>query len=165
MQKRNAFIIMTVVAVAAIGLGSLTLATNADAGGGWRHRDGGHGMGRSGGHGGGFAAHAGKLFDETDKNGDGKLSAAEVEAGLSGRLAGADANSDGKLTLAEFEALWLSFTRSAMVDRFQHLDENGDGSVSGKEFRSPFVRMVRWLDRDDDGALSRHEMRPGHRRH
>ncbi|MDP7396682.1 MAG: universal stress protein [Lentisphaeria bacterium] len=30
----------------------------------------------------GFAHQAGKLFDETDKNGDGKLSAAEVEADL-----------------------------------------------------------------------------------
>ncbi len=164
MQKRYALIIApmaTVAIVAIIGLGGLPLATSADAGGGWRHRGGGHGMGPHGG----FAAHAGKLFDETDKNGDGKLSAAEVESGLTERLTAADANSDGKLTLAEFEALWLSFTRSAMVDRFQHLDDDGDGSVSGEEFRSPFKRLVRWLDRDDDGALSRQEIRPGRHRH
>ncbi|MDP7255312.1 MAG: protein kinase, partial [Planctomycetota bacterium] len=80
---------------AAIGLGSLALVPTAEAGGGWRHSGGGHGMS----HHSGFAHQAGKLFDETDKNGDGKLSAAEVEAGLSERLAGADANADGKLTI------------------------------------------------------------------
>ncbi|HJM50216.1 MAG TPA: hypothetical protein QGF63_10255 [Alphaproteobacteria bacterium] len=157
MQNPSALII---AAIAAIGLGSLALVPTAEAGGGWRHSGGGHGMS----HHSGFAHQAGKLFDETDKNGDGKLSAAEVEAGLSERLAGADANADGKLTIAEFEALWLSFTRGAMVDRFQQLDDDGDGSVSGEEFRSPFVGMVRWLDRDDDGALSRREMHHRHQR-
>ena len=162
MQKRNAIII---AAVAAIGLGSLALMPTAEAGGGWRHGGGDHGMGHSSRPGGAFAHHAGKLFDETDENGDGKLSAAEVETGLTQRLAGADANNDGKLTITEFEVLWLNFTRSAMVDRFQQLDDDGDGSVSGKEFRSPFERLVRWLDRDDDGALSRREMHPRHHRH
>ncbi|HCI09097.1 MAG TPA: hypothetical protein DE314_17350, partial [Sulfitobacter sp.] len=44
-----------------------------------------------------------------------------------------DADKDGNLNLEEFEALHKSAMQSRMVDRFQHLDANGDGQVSSGE--------------------------------
>lgn len=52
-----------------------------------------------------------------------------------------DANGDGTLSLAEFEALHSALMRETMVDRFQHLDADGDGKVTAEEMKEAAVRM------------------------
>ena len=51
-----------------------------------------------------------------------------------------------------------------MGDRFQHLDEDGDASVTLLEFQAPFSQMVTLMDRNGDGFLSPAD-RPRHKRY
>ncbi|MFQ5468021.1 MAG: EF-hand domain-containing protein [Kiloniellaceae bacterium] len=99
-----------------------------------------------------------------DKDGDGKLTQAEVNAGRTARLGTFDANGDGKLTLDEYKALWLDAMHTRMVDRFQFLDEDGDGAVTVAEFTKPYSTLVRHMDRSGDGAVSPKDMKALHER-
>ncbi|MEQ9641117.1 MAG: EF-hand domain-containing protein [Alphaproteobacteria bacterium] len=132
--------------IALTGLLATGVAAYADGG---RHgpRDGGM-------HRGGFA-----MMKMLDTNQDGKLTQAEIDQARKDRLAKFDTDKDGKLNLAEFEAVWLDFTRKRMVDAFQRLDENGDAQVTEAEYLEPTKRMVTRMDRNDDGELSRDDMR------
>jgi hypothetical protein len=47
------------------------------------------------------------------------------------------------LSIAEFETLNSAATRNLMVDRFQALDEDGDGQITGDEMAAPAARMQR----------------------
>jgi hypothetical protein len=99
------------------------------------------------------------LFDSFDSNDDGKLTQAEVDQGRRDRFAQFDTDTDGKLSLQEYQALWLDAVRSHMVDRFQGLDDNGDAAVTAEEFEMPFAHVVPRLDRNDDGEITRDELR------
>jgi Ca2+-binding EF-hand superfamily protein len=69
------------------------------------------------------------------------------------------------LTLEEFQVLWLEMARPMMVDRFQDLDEDGDGLVTAAEFGQPLAAMFVYLDRNDDGAITVEELRGKHRKY
>ena len=62
---------------------------------------------------------------------------------LGAKLKEFDADKDGNLNLEEFEALHKSAMQSRMVDRFQHLDANGDGQVSSGEMMAAGGRMAK----------------------
>ena len=87
-------------------------------------------------------AHVGDTskFD-TDEDGD--VSATELEHGLMEELQTFDADKNGSLSIAEFETLHAARIRKAMVDHFQHLDEDGDGSVTMNEMTAPAKMMMR----------------------
>ena len=70
-----------------------------------------------------------------------------------------DTDKDGTLTLQEYQALWFDAMRSRMVDRFQSLDDDGDAVVTNEEFLTPFGNVVNRRDRDDNGKLTRDELR------
>lgn len=121
---------------------------------------GGHGrrlgamMGRHGKRGGR------DILTTFDTDGDGRVTQAEIDAYRSNRLMKFDADGDGSLKLSEYEALWLAATRERMVDRFQDLDADGNGAVTTEEFKRPFANLVRHMDKNRDGVLSReHEKR------
>ena len=60
------------------------------------------------------------------------------------------------------EALWLAAMREKMVDRFQDLDADGNAVVTTEEFKKPYANMVRHMDKNGDGVLSReHEKKGG----
>ena len=59
------------------------------------------------------------------------------------RMGEFDGDRDGSMTLPEFEALHGAMMRETMVDRFQHLDADGDGRISGDEMGAPALRMQR----------------------
>jgi hypothetical protein len=61
--------------------------------------------------------------------------------------------------LQEYQVLWLDAMRNRMVDRFQSLDDDGDAAVTSEEFLAPFGKVVSRRDRDDNGELTRDEMR------
>lgn len=78
---------------------------------------------------------------DADADGDGLISGDEAHGQLQAMHADADTNGDGSLTLAEFEVLHGEMVRSMMVDRFQHLDTDGDGMVTQGEMTAPADRM------------------------
>ena len=64
-----------------------------------------------------------------------------ARAAMLARLAEFDADDDGTLSLAEFEALHAAMIRETTVDRFQHLDADGDGRITESEMGGPARRM------------------------
>jgi hypothetical protein len=71
----------------------------------------------------------------------GTQSAADSGSTMRARLAEFDADGDGNLSLAEFETLHAAMIRELTVDRFQHLDADGDGLVTADEMGAPARRM------------------------
>jgi Ca2+-binding EF-hand superfamily protein len=136
------------LAVGAIALGSSTMAGVSLADGGWGR--GHHGGGWGGGD---------RLFEQFDANQDGLITQAEIDQVLGDRLASFDQNNDGSLNLEEYQALWLDAMRERMVDRFQSHDDDGDAVVTVEEFVGSYSSMVRRLDSNDDGQLTRDDFR------
>ena len=100
------------------------------------------------------------IFD-SDK--DGRLTQAEIDKSRADRLAKFDKDGNGSPNLSEYQALWLAAMRERMVDRFQDLDADGDAVVTAQEFKRPFANLVRRMDRDGDGVLTRqHGMKRPH---
>ncbi len=60
----------------------------------------------------------------------------DKQAILQEKLAEFDANGDGSLSIAEFETLHSAAIRELMVDRFQALDNDGDGLVTAEEMKA-----------------------------
>ena len=89
----------------------------------------------------GMMGPAGYMKKALDADGDGKLTPAEVQAGLTAKLAEFDANGDGTLSIGEFEALHSAMIREIMVDRFQMLDADGDGQVTEAEIADIAKKM------------------------
>jgi len=131
-----------------VGLGALAVPALAHDGG-----RGGPGM-MMGGQGGG----AQRMLEMFDRNGDGEVTEAEIEAVRADRFAGADADGDGTLGLEEFQTIWTEMTRRHMVDAWQHLDEDGSAGVTAEEFAAPIDRMTRMLDADGDGTITEDEV-------
>jgi Ca2+-binding EF-hand superfamily protein len=129
------------------------------AGAGWQggHHGQRHGMG---GHG-GMGMPVMRMAREADTDKDRALSQAEIDAFVTEKVRLGDANGDGNLSLDEFQTVWLSIVRPTMVDRFQDLDEDGDGSITAAERADRFGEIVVRFDRNGDGKLSEADMRRG----
>ena len=95
------------------------------------------------------------LMAAFDSNKDGRLTQDEIDKSRGDRLAKFDKDGNGSLNLAEYQALWLAAMRERMVDRFQDLDADGDAVVTAQEFKRPFANLVRHMDRNGDGVLTR----------
>ncbi|MGB0671773.1 MAG: EF-hand domain-containing protein [Rhodospirillales bacterium] len=165
-----------IAAVAVVGLGATlavagtSYANQADGcpfgsqGGGYHaHYQGGPQMGK-----GGFGRHNGGRFgrmtflESYDADGDGDVTAKELEDGRAADLKTFDADKNGSLTIQEFEGLFAKHIRTNMVRAFQRLDRDGDGQVSKGEQDRALSFMVNRMDRDGDGVLERFEDRwPG----
>jgi Ca2+-binding EF-hand superfamily protein len=110
-------------------------------------------------------------FKAIDSNGDGTLSAAELQAAevkvqqrriatLRGRVEAEftklDTNKDGQLSKAEFMAA-APATASTPANGgalLTQLDKNKDGKVSVDEYRAPVLARFDTLDTNHDGTLS-----------
>lgn len=102
-----------------------------------------------------------RVLQQADTNNDGALTQAELDAFRTAQVEAADADDDGNLSLEEFQTIWVSLTRPRMVDAFQRLDEDGDGSVTAEEQARPFANLVERLDRNGDDRLDREDRRRG----
>ena len=80
-----------------------------------------------------------------DTDGDGTVSPEEMRAGLAAQLKEYDADGNGVLSIAEFETLNSATIRNLMVDRFQALDEDGDGQITSAEMAAPAVRFEKMM--------------------
>jgi Ca2+-binding EF-hand superfamily protein len=160
MTTRSKAIIAVFVAafMASITVVGTTLADRQDSDERHERHGYGYGMWKHRGH---HGEHPGgeRLLESFDQNNDGKLTQSEVDQSRQERFKKFDTNSDGNLSLQEYEALWLEAMRSRMVDRFQTLDDDGDAVVTTEEFVAPFDQLVNRMDRDDNGEVTRDELR------
>ena len=94
-----------------------------------------------------------RTFEDQDQDGNGVVTGFEwrYDAEAFRRV---DRNRDGIGTLAEFAATDLDDDRD---DRFEYLDTNNDGYLSGTEWHGSAAAFD-WLDADADRRLSRREM-------
>jgi Ca2+-binding EF-hand superfamily protein len=114
-------------------------------------------------HGGpGFAPGFGpmEMFEQFDRDDDGRVTRAEAEQFRNDRLARFDADGNGRLSLDEYRALWMDAMNIAMVRAFQRHDVDGDGAVTVEEFARPVERMFAHLDRNRDQIIDPSELRP-----
>ena len=86
---------------------------------------------------------AGPFFQSFDADDDGTVSSEEATAGLLDQLKSHDSDGNGTLSIEEFEPLYAAAIRTHMVDRFQALDEDGDGEVTEDEITAPAERIGR----------------------
>ncbi|WP_371039467.1 EF-hand domain-containing protein, partial [Rhodosalinus sp. FB01] len=91
-------------------------------------------------------------LERFDADGDGVVTSQEAHEGLQALLAEYDADGDEALSLAEFETLHSALIRETMVDRFQFLDDDGDGAVSVAEIVKPADMMER-METMRDGMM------------
>ena len=153
-------IAIAVGAVLLVGAAGIATHTAAEA------RDGyGRDSGRHHGHFTRASHHArglAMLMERFDANQDEKLTQEELDQSRKDLLAKHDANADGKLTLAEFEQLWLDVMRKSMVRGFQRIDEDGSAEITAEEFLKPYGKVVKRLDRNEDGVLDAEDRRARH---
>lgn len=75
-----------------------------------------------------------KMLDADD---DGTVTPEEANTQLQSMLKQYDADASGTLSIEEYEALHSAMIREMMVDRFQHLDADGDGQITSEEISAP----------------------------
>lgn len=100
-----------------------------------------------------------RLMELADTDSDGNISKEEASNFWTQQLGKYDADDDGKLSIKEFAAMHAAHTRPMMVDRFQFFDEDGDAVVTESELQAPFIRMLRFMDRNRDDAIGPGDMR------
>ncbi|MFN4156649.1 MAG: EF-hand domain-containing protein [Paracoccaceae bacterium] len=154
MNRKTILTLSAVAAVAAIGVASIpAIAQNGPWGmgyggmghGGMGSGGMGHMMGQMESHGpmgmGGFSENP--VFQSFDADKDGKVTAAEAEAGVTALLTKHDADKTGTLSEAEFGALFAEVTQSMAARPFAMLDDNGDKEISAEELTFPVKMMAR----------------------
>ncbi|MEQ9330428.1 EF-hand domain-containing protein [Thalassobaculum sp.] len=104
-------------------------------------------------------------FAAADADGDGKLTAAEMQAAHKARFAKADVNGDGKLSVDELDEARKAERMERLNRMVVWLDADGDGMLSVDEFDPRRGHMLSRMDRDGDGALSQEEMREAGKRY
>lgn len=87
-----------------------------------------------------------------DADGDGVVTAAEMEAGLQALLARHDADGDGALSRGEFAALFAEMTGGVADRAFRKLDVDGNGEISAEEMQFPAQMMARMHAAHADSA-------------
>lgn len=112
-----------------------------------------------GGFAGGFIAQ--ELVRDLDADRDGRITQAEIDRAVAGRLERFDADKNGRLSLDEFTVLFADLTRPIAVRAFQFMDPDGDAAVTKSELDERFSRVVARFDRNGDGALSVEDRRFG----
>ncbi|WP_296763245.1 calcium-binding protein [Sediminimonas sp.] len=85
----------------------------------------------------------GNMMSVLDADGDDEITPEDMTK-LHGEY---DADGNGTLSIDEFEALNSALMRQKMVRRFQFLDRDGDGQVTGEEMSAPIERMQQMQER------------------
>jgi hypothetical protein len=164
---------------AAIGIATLTGVAMAQQTG-----SGGHAMHAGWGGGGGWGGHGGagmmrdpaRMFALVDANGDGFIDRDELTNMRWRFVQALDADNDGVITRQEAEAnvgRWRDAMRTAFGDGsggwgggqgrgalmwLSRQDTTGSGRVTRQQLAADPVPLMRLLDRDTDGRISRAEL-------
>ncbi len=138
---------MMISAVVIAALGVTAVAASAKEGGKMRHMRGQM-----------------PSFEQLDTNGDGFITAEELQARAAERFSGIDANGDGVITKEELAAHAEAQGNSRMskgIERMlSRMDANGDGQLSVDEMKPKTDRsakMIEKFDTDGDGKISKAE--------
>ncbi|MFC6489084.1 EF-hand domain-containing protein [Nitratireductor sp. GCM10026969] len=100
------------------------------------------------------------MFSRLDRDGDGRIGADEFGGGRLEMMRAADADGDGALTEEEIATYLMNRHFQRRAERAaRHLDINGDGTVTIAEIEDYQGKRFALLDRDNDGQISREEMR------
>ena len=107
-----------------------------------------------------LAASAAAFAEKPHKRWQGPISIEEAEARAAERFGRIDADGDGRLTREE---LFSAERRKERVEErrerlFDRLDADGDGAVSAEEYGKRIEKLVA-LDNDEDGTVTREELR------
>ncbi len=82
-----------------------------------------------------------EFMNMLDMNSDGKTTPEEARTLLQKVLNESDLDGDGTLSIGEFETFHSRMIREKMVDRFQHLDADGNGAITAEEIVSPAYKI------------------------
>ena len=99
----------------------------------------------------------------TDADGDGRITADEIDLARTALVAGADASGVGNISIEDYEAIFTELMRERLVDSFQVLDSDASGSITGQEFDDALSRITDRMDRNDDSFIDADDRR-GHDR-
>lgn len=100
-----------------------------------------------------------KTFSRADKDGDGKVTAAELAPRAEKRFMRLDADKDGVVTRAEVET-WLAAIMERRRDRIMEgLDADGDGRITAAELKASLESLAGAADTDKDGGVTLAEAR------
>ena len=106
-----------------------------------------------------FAEPAALFIAACDANGDGRVTQAELTAGVARSYAtaeGAASGSIGYIAYADWSLAWLG-DRNALPSPFE-VDRDGDNRITLAELQARFAQFFVRFDRDKDGVLSRAEL-------
>ena len=108
------------------------------------------------------------VFSEADANGDGAVTQDELRSFVTAQFEQMDADDDERVTKDVFVDYVAEQRQARVQQRFEQLDQNGDGALSPEEFRAARERaavrrgrdgeeigerLFRRLDANDDQAL------------
>src|SRR6185437_10486767 len=93
-----------------------------------------------------------------DSNNDGKITRAELEAGLRQDFRQADTNHDGRLDPDEVLAVNQHRIKVDQSIAIPLIDWNHDGYVDFAEFAAPMRSLFEQYDADEDGVVTLQEM-------
>jgi Ca2+-binding EF-hand superfamily protein len=148
MLTRTKIVLVSATAVVLMGAAGGAIAKRAAEVGGERH-----------------AGRAHVMFEMMDENKDGKVPKAEAEAFRSRNFAEFDKDANGELSLDEYTALVTSFVAKQVAKRFERQDTDKSGGLNQEEAGGRMAKMFEHLDKNDDGAIEKTELRRGNRRH
>lgn len=151
-MKKVTKIVIASAAVAAIATPLIVGASSAN--GKW----GSHGWKKQG-----HMQQMKETIAEIDSNSDSTIEREELQAWQVKKISDYDKNGDKMIDLSEFEALWLAQIKNIMVDKFQHIDSDGNAKVTLEEFSAPTNHIFERFDRNDDGKVTKNEMKKLHR--
>jgi len=116
----------------------------------------------------GAAAAKVRDFNQADGNNDGKVSSSEHEAYAKAFFRRIDANGDGNITADEVDKaagiIAGAQPNAAQLNaayRIRRHDTNGDGVISSTEFAAAAVARFRAMDANSDGQLTAQEFAAG----
>jgi Ca2+-binding EF-hand superfamily protein len=115
-----------------------------------------------------FGAYAGEdKLQMMDTNKDGMISAAEHAAGAQAMFGKLDADGDGRVTAAEMDAAHSGAGGTAAptmssAEKIKTIDTDGDGAITVAEHEKGSRGMFTKMDVNGDGNLSAEEMQAGH---
>jgi Ca2+-binding EF-hand superfamily protein len=125
----------------------------------------------------GPASPADQALAQYDKNGDGKLTPAEMPAEMARMFSQMDANRDGELNRDELNAVAASMSAQwggmmgpggmmmgpagnmgGGMGQIMQYDQNGDRRITANEVPPQLAAMLRGADRNNDGAIDMQEI-------
>ncbi len=119
------------------------------------------------------ASRAAELFQQMDRNSDGKLVKGELPLGLARRFDKVDADGDSSISKKEFAKLFrrpVEPTRPSdpgavapenLKEQFDRSDDNGDGKITADEAGGIIKSRLKELDTNSDGAVDLSEYQTG----